>query len=77
MGQSRPNTGDRLETAVGDIADAGFRRIELLAAPPYVDAGEWSVAADRVGAACRRAGVSVNSVVPSGVDVNLASHDST
>lgn len=66
-----------LETAVGDIAEAGFQRIELLAAPPSVDAGEWAVAADRVGAACRRAGVSVHSVVPSGVDVNLASPDST
>ncbi len=66
-----------LETAVGDLAEAGFRRIELLAAPPSVDAGEWVVAADRIAAACRRAGVGVHSVVPSGVDVNLASPDST
>jgi sugar phosphate isomerase/epimerase len=66
-----------LEMAVGDIAKAGFQRMELLAAPPYVDAGEWEVAADRIGTASRRAGVAVHSVAPSGVDVNLASPDST
>jgi sugar phosphate isomerase/epimerase len=66
-----------IEMAIGEIAKAGFRRVELLAAPPHVDAGEWQLAAERVGAACRRAGVSVHSVAPSGVDVNLASPDST
>jgi sugar phosphate isomerase/epimerase len=66
-----------VEAAVDEIAKAGFERMELLAAPPYVDAGEWEVAADRIGSACQRAGVSVYSVAPSGVDVNLASPDST
>jgi sugar phosphate isomerase/epimerase len=66
-----------IEAAFAGIAEAGFDRVELLAAPPHVDAGEPRVAADRIGAACRRAGVSVHSVVPSGVDVNLASPDST
>ena len=30
-----------IETAIGEIAKAGFRRVEVLAAPPHVDAGEW------------------------------------
>lgn len=66
-----------IEAAVGEIAKAGFHRVELLAAPPHVDAGEWRAAANRIGAACRHAGVNVHSVAPSGVDVNLASPDST
>ena len=66
-----------IETAVGEIAKAGFRRVELLAAQPHVDAGEWQLSAQRIRAACGRAGVSVHSVAPSGVDVNLASPDST
>jgi sugar phosphate isomerase/epimerase len=66
-----------IDAAVGEIAKAGFHRVELLAAPPHVDASEWQAAANRIGAACRRAGVSVHSVAPSGVDVNLASPDST
>jgi sugar phosphate isomerase/epimerase len=66
-----------IETAVDEIAKAGFRRIEVLAAPPMVDAGEWQSAADQIGSACQRAHVSVHSVAPSGVDVNLASPDST
>jgi sugar phosphate isomerase/epimerase len=61
-----------IDAAVGEIAKAGFHRVELLAAPPHVDASEWQAAANRIGAACRRAGVSVHSV-----DVNLASPDST
>jgi sugar phosphate isomerase/epimerase len=65
------------DTAAAGIAEAGFDRLELLAAAPHVDAGEPGSAADRVIAACRRAGVSVHSVVPSGVDVNLASPDPT
>jgi sugar phosphate isomerase/epimerase len=66
-----------VEAAFAGIAEAGFNRAELLAAPPHVDAGELRAAADRIGAAGRRTGVSVHSVVPSGVDVNLASPDST
>ena len=66
-----------IEVAIGEIAKAGFSRVEVLAAPPHVDAGEWQAAAERIGGACRRAGVSVHSVAPSGVDVNLASPDST
>lgn len=69
---------DEIETAFTRIAEAGFNSVELLAAPPYVDAGEPpSRAAERIGAAAARAGVRVESVVPSGVDVNLASPDST
>ena len=63
--------------AVSEIAAAGFRQVELLAAPPHVDAGEWRQAAQQITAACRCAGVRVHSVAPSGVDVNLASPDST
>ena len=63
--------------AVSEIAAAGFRQVELLAAPPHVDAGEWRQAAQRITVACRSAGVKVHSVAPSGVDVNLASPDST
>jgi sugar phosphate isomerase/epimerase len=66
-----------IDAAFAGIAGAGFDRVELLAAPPHVDAGEPRMAADRIGAACARAGLSVHSVVPSGVDVNLASPDST
>lgn len=66
-----------IEAAVGEIAKAGFSRVELLAAPPHVDAGDWRRTADRINAACQRAHVSVHSVAPSGVDVNLASPDST
>lgn len=68
---------DGVEAAFAGIAEAGFDRAELLAAPPHVDAGEVRAAADRIGAARGRTGVSVHSVVPSGVDVNLASPDST
>lgn len=66
-----------IDAAFAGIAEAGFDRVELMAAPPHVDAGEPQTAADRITAACVRAGVSVHSVVPSGVDVNLASPDST
>jgi deoxyribonuclease IV len=66
-----------VDAAASGIAEAGFDRVELLAAAPHVDAGEPRLAADRIIAACRRAGVSVHSVVPSGVDVNLASPDPT
>lgn len=66
-----------IDMAIGEIADSGFRRVEILAAPPHVDAGEWQLAAERIGAACQRARVKVHSVAPSGVDVNLASPDST
>lgn len=67
-----------IEAALADAASAGFSEVELLAAPPHVDAGErvWA-AADRIASAAGRAGVRVQSVVPSGVDVNLASPDST
>jgi sugar phosphate isomerase/epimerase len=63
--------------AIDVIGTAGFQRVEVLAAPPHVDAGDWRTAADRIVAASTRAGVGVHSVVPSGVDVNLASPDST
>ncbi|HEY8471226.1 MAG TPA: sugar phosphate isomerase/epimerase family protein [Natronosporangium sp.] len=66
-----------LEAAVAGIAEAGFDRLELLAAPPHVDAGQLRQATDRIGTACGRSGVRVHSVVPSGVDVNLASPEPT
>ncbi len=67
-----------IKAALADVARAGFSDVELLAAPPHVDAGErpWAVA-DRIAKAAGCAGVQVNSVVPSGVDVNLASPDSS
>jgi sugar phosphate isomerase/epimerase len=68
---------DGIDVAFVGIAGAGFDRAELLAAPPHVDAGERRVAADRIGAVCRRAGVRVHSVVPSGVDVNLVENTPT
>jgi L-ribulose-5-phosphate 3-epimerase len=66
-----------IDSALAGIAEAGFSQVELLAAPPHVDAAETQLAAEQITAACRRTGVSVHSVVPSGVDVNLASADST
>lgn len=66
-----------IDAAVSGIAEAGFDRVELLAAAPHVDACQLRLTADRIIAASRRGGVSVHSVVPSGVDVNLASPDPT
>jgi sugar phosphate isomerase/epimerase len=62
-----------LERAFEDIAAAGFTGVELLAAPPHVDLLDPAGSAERVLAAVRRTGLAVHSVVPSGVDVNLAS----
>lgn len=66
-----------LDAAFDGIARAGFARVELLAAAPHVDAGNPGAAAGAIGAACARTGLRVHSVVPSGVDVNLASPDPT
>lgn len=66
-----------LDVAFAGIAEAGFAQVELLAAAPHVDAGDLGVAADQIGGACARTGLRVHSVVPSGVDVNLASPDPT
>ena len=67
-----------IKAALADVARAGFSDVELLAAPPASTPGSvpWAVA-DRIAKAAGCAGVQVNSVVPSGVDVNLASPDSS
>ncbi|KHL19347.1 deoxyribonuclease-4/hexulose-6-phosphate isomerase [Mumia flava] len=67
-GLGRRELGDLL----GDLAEAGCPDVEVLAAPPHLDL-EHGDAPARLRSATRRAGVRVRSVVPSGVDVNLAS----
>ncbi|MFC5382099.1 sugar phosphate isomerase/epimerase family protein [Aquipuribacter nitratireducens] len=55
------------------VAEAGFTSIEVLAAPPEVDLEDVAAASGRLNRAVRSTGLTVTSVVPSGVDVNLAS----
>lgn len=62
----------RLDELLDEYAAAGFRSVELLAARPHVDLDEPADALAAVARA-RRRGLAVTSVVPSGVDVNLAS----
>jgi len=66
---------ERLATAIDEIADAGFRGVELMAAPPHVElSGDTQPDAAAAREACRRAGVTVSSVAV-GFDANLASPD--
>lgn len=64
-----------LADAIEELATAGFASVEILAAAPHtslpMDADEMRT----LRRACDELSVSVNSVVPSGVDVNLASTD--
>jgi sugar phosphate isomerase/epimerase len=55
------------------LADAGHEQVELLAAPPHVDLDDLPATVGSLTAALRETGQRVTSVVPSGVDVNLAS----
>lgn len=64
-----------LTSAIEEIAAAGFGPIEILVAAPHVSLPVESAEASRLRRVCEAAGVRVNSVVPSGVDVNLASVD--
>lgn len=64
-----------LEPAIDDLAGAGFDAVEILAARPHVGLPMDAAGSRRLRLACEAAGVHVNSVVPSGVDVNLASVD--
>ena len=66
---------ERLATAIDEIADAGYRGVELMAAPPHVELwGDIQATAAAASEACRRARVTVSSVA-AGFDVNLASPD--
>ena len=62
-----------LEAFFVEVAESGHTSVELLAAAPHVDLEDINEAADRILKVVRDTGVRVNSVVPSGVDVNLAS----
>lgn len=55
------------------LADAGHEQVEILAAPPHVDLEDLGEAVSRLTSVLRETGQRVTSVVPSGVDVNLAS----
>lgn len=65
-----------LQAALTAIARAGCEGAELMAAPPHV--GAWrDPAAEAAGVrrACAPSGAQITSVVPAGLDVNLASPD--
>ena len=55
------------------LADAGHERVEILATPPHVDLENVGTAVAELVPVLRHTGQQVTSVVPSGVDVNLAS----
>lgn len=55
------------------LADAGYEQVEILAAPPHVDLEDLRPALASLTSILRATGQRVTSVVPSGVDVNLAS----
>jgi sugar phosphate isomerase/epimerase len=64
-----------LETAIDEIATAGYGGVELMAAAPHFELwGDSRPAAAAAMEACRRAGVAITSVA-AGFDVNLASPD--
>lgn len=64
-----------LETAIDEIAGAGYDGVELMAAPPHFELwGDSRPAAAAAREACRRAGVTITSLA-AGFDVNLASPD--
>jgi L-ribulose-5-phosphate 3-epimerase len=55
------------------LADAGHEQVEVLAAPPHVDLDDLRATVASLTSVIRGTGQRVTSVVPSGVDVNLAS----
>ena len=55
------------------LAEAGHERVEILATPPHVDLENVDAAIETLIPVIHRTGQRVTSVVPSGVDVNLAS----
>lgn len=58
------------------ISRAGIREVEVMAAPPHVAWWEdVAVSAAQLRAACDAAHLSVRTIVPGGLDVNLASPD--
>ncbi len=65
-----------LPRALAEIAAAGYTGAEFMAAPPHVQpAGELEPAAAAIRRASEQAGIPISSVVPAGLDVNLASPD--
>ena len=62
-----------LDAVLRELHEASYDTVELLAAPPHIDLEDLPDAGRRLLAATRASGTLVNSVVPSGVDVNLAS----
>lgn len=67
---------DRIEGALAAIAKAGYAGAEFMASPPHVQPdADASQLADTIHKACERADTRINSVVPAGLDVNLASPD--
>lgn len=55
------------------LADAGHEQVEVLAAPPHVDLDNLAPVVASLTSVLSETGQRVTSVVPSGVDVNLAS----
>lgn len=55
------------------LADAGHEQVEVLAAPPHVDLDDLTPVVASLTSVLRETGQRVTSVVPSGIDVNLAS----
>jgi L-ribulose-5-phosphate 3-epimerase len=55
------------------LADAGHEQVEILAAPPHVDLEDLGPVLSSLTSVLRETGQRITSVVPSGVDVNLAS----
>ena len=62
-----------LDALCRELGDASYGTVEVLAAPPHVDLEDLAGSTRRLSQALADAGIHVNSVVPSGVDVNLAS----
>jgi len=66
---------EALATAIDEIADAGYRGVELMAAPPHIElSGDTRRTAAAAREACQRAGITIAGVAV-GFDVNLASPD--
>jgi sugar phosphate isomerase/epimerase len=65
-----------LAEAVEAVANAGFTSVEILAAAPHVSLPAAPDDVRQLRRVCEELAIGVNSVVPSGIDVNLASTDS-
>jgi sugar phosphate isomerase/epimerase len=65
-----------LRSTLAGIARAGIRAVEVMAAPPHLAWWEDERAgAETLGRACDAEGITVSTIVPGGLDVNLASPD--